>query len=120
MWELKHEDTFKEMAEQLRADRPEFAAYDPEHEASRYLEAFAAGKVFDLNADPVEFLKTNSGMGAILRKAIELEKDSVVFYTAIESSMPVDRGRERIREIIGQEMDHVLILSDELAKVEAQ
>jgi len=53
--------------------------------------------------------------GDILRSAIEMEKDSIVFYLTVKKMVPGDGGKGRIDDIIEQEMGHVALLSKQLA-----
>lgn len=114
--EDEHEKTFARM----RADLPgqDWAEpHDPTGEAELYLQSFAAGYVFDLNADPLERLAGAKSLKSILRAAIGLEKDSIVFYVGIREAVPQGLGRGKVSDIISEEMSHVRILSDHLEKV---
>ena len=86
-------------------------AFDPQGEAERYLAALADGKIFDLNADPVALLGEQDSIQGILELAIALEKDSVVFYVAIKETVPEGLGKDRVEQIIKEEMDHIILLS---------
>ena len=50
----------------------------------------------------------------ILRMAIGLEKDSIVFYLGMKAMVPERLGRGKIDEVITEEMGHVDSLSREL------
>lgn len=56
-----------------------------------------------------------SSSADILRMAIEQEKDSIVFYTDLREMISQTAGRERIKEIIKEEMGHVGFLNREIA-----
>ncbi len=47
--------------------------------------------------------------------AIEQEKDSIVFYTDLREMISQTAGRERIKEIIEEEMGHIGFLNREIA-----
>ncbi|MEE9120739.1 MAG: hypothetical protein V3U56_05580 [Syntrophobacteria bacterium] len=47
--------------------------------------------------------------------AIGQEKDSIVFYTGLKGMISQTAGRERIEEIIKEEMGHIGFLNREIA-----
>lgn len=55
-----------------------------------------------------------SSSADILRMAIEQEKDSIVFYTDLREMISQTAGRERIKEIIKEEMGHIGFLHREI------
>ena len=109
-----HEETFREMRSALAKTNAIAALLDPDSEAALYLQAFAGAHVFDPSADPVDFLEGGKSVADILKKAIGLEKDSVVFYLGIKQMVPAELGRDKIEEIIQQEMKHIALLSKKL------
>ena len=88
--------------------------YDPQGEAEAYLQAFAGGHVFDVKKDPSATLTGRESLTRILRMAIGLEKDSIVFYLGLKPLVPPDLGASKVDEIIAEEMKHIAILSMEL------
>lgn len=110
-----HEKVFAAMRTELPAKERFPASFDPDGEAALYLQALADGKVFDVKADPSETLKGNETLTEILKIAIGLENDSIVFYLAIKDLVGEALGRGRIDEIIKEELGHVAMLSNELA-----
>jgi rubrerythrin len=115
--ERNHERTFAGMRRQLADADEGLKAFDPEGEAERYLAAFADGQIFDLNADPVALLGRQESVRGILELAIDLEKDSVVFYVAIREAVPQGLGKDEIEKIIKEEMDHIVLLSGMLSSL---
>ncbi|HIJ65305.1 MAG TPA: ferritin family protein [Candidatus Hydrogenedentes bacterium] len=115
--EDSHERTFARMQEEMTAESKTPAAYDPDSEAARYLQAFVSGHVFDLSADPMRFFdqEVARDMVAVLRKAIELERDSVVFYLAMKGTVQPGHSEDSVGAIIEQEMSHIALLSEQLA-----
>jgi len=109
--ERNHEQIFAEM----RASQPdERASFDPDGEASRYLGAIVDGNVFDYRAQPAADLAGKS-LVDIYRKAIDLEKDSIIFYLGIRELVPRELGNAQMDDIIREEMGHIVLLSDDLA-----
>lgn len=112
-----HLDTFSLMRKELGEKEKQPGTFDPMDEALHYIKAFAAGHIFDLTKDPCEVLKTCGDMVAILRAAIDLEKDSVVFYTGMKDAVPERLGRDKVDEIIAEEVKHMAMISDQLDEV---
>jgi rubrerythrin len=108
--EEKHERIFADMAADLRPEERQESLYDPYDESSQYMRAAAGGKVFDLKADPTAWLATTRTMEEVLLKAIGIEKDSIVFYLGLKDCVPERLGRERVEEVIRQEMGHIVVL----------
>ena len=112
--ERSHERVFAEMVGMLTSqDGPE-PFFDPYGESEQYLRALAGSRVFDMSADPVEWLGVERDAADILRKAIGLEKDSIVFYLGIKELVPPMMGRDRLEEIIAEEMSHIVTLTDQI------
>jgi rubrerythrin len=112
--EEAHLRIFQNMEEQLSdEERPE-TFYDPYGETEQYLRALAGGQVFDLRQDPTEWLGDSRSRAEILAKAINVEKDSILFYLGMKDSVPEKLGREEIDRIIQQEMNHVTLLTARL------
>jgi rubrerythrin len=109
--ERTHEQVFSAMRRELSDADEGLKAFDPEGEAARYLAAFADGQIFDLNEDPVALLGPQESVQDILKIAIGLEKDSVVFYLAIRDAVPASLGKDKIEKIIKEEMEHIVLLS---------
>jgi rubrerythrin len=112
-----HLEVFTAMREELEADERTPTVFDPDGEAALYLDALANARIFDVTADPSATLGAKSSTGDILRTAIGIEKDSVVFYLGMQDLVPPKLGREQITKIIKEEMGHITILSRELAKL---
>ncbi len=112
-----HERTFASMRAELSAEERMPVTFDPEGEAAMYLHAMADGYVFDVRADPSELLTGEESMVDILRTAIGLEKDSIVFYLGIRDMVSEKLGKGKVNEIIKQEMSHITTLSNKLASL---
>ena len=113
--ELQHEKTFHDMRRSMTAEQLEPTGFDPEGQAVAYLRAAADGKVFDISADPAEKLTGKESIREIITTAIGFEKDSILFYVGIKDVVPASRDRDKIDEIIRQEMGHIATLNEELA-----
>ena len=110
-----HEKTFSGMRSGLTAKEKEAATFDPDDEVVYYLRAFADGHIFDTKADPSEKLTGSESVVEVLKTAIGLEKDSIVFYLGIKDIVPASVGQDRIDAIIKEERSHIGTLARELS-----
>lgn len=114
--EAGHAELFKELQEGLSEDERTAGALSPEgfELDSNPYRAFAAGHIFDLRSDPTEIFGTGADTRDVLKKAIELEKDTVIFYMGFRDLLASRIGAERVQQLINQEMEHVFLLSNYL------
>ena len=108
--EDEHEATFKAMRAQLSAEEKQSTVFDPEGDSAQYLKALADTRVFFEKEIDLTSIRE------ILKSAIEAEKDSIVFYLGMRDMVPEKMGREKMDDIIKEEMSHIRILSRELVK----
>jgi rubrerythrin len=113
--EDEHEKVFAAMRADLSPQEREPTVPDPWGEAVWYLRGMADGQLFDVKADPSELLTGKETMEEILRTAIGLEKDSIVFYLGLKDIVPERLGKQRIDDIIREEMGHAAALGKALA-----
>ena len=106
-----HEKIFKTMRAELGEKEKEQTAFDPAGEASLYLRALADSRVF------FEKKMDTSSMEGIFKAAIEAEKDSIVFYLGMKEAVPETLGKNKLENIIKEEMKHVRVLSNELTSL---
>lgn len=113
-WELKHEKRFHGMRAELTAAEREPTVYDPESEGAMYVQALADGHVFNVNEDPTKVLSGQETMPTLLKIALGLEKDSIVFYLGMKKMIGPQAGKDTIDGIIHEEMTHIGMLNREL------
>ncbi|MFC1551367.1 rubrerythrin [Candidatus Latescibacterota bacterium] len=113
--EDEHEKTFAEIRAAIITGPPIVEVYDPEDLAALYLQAIANGRVFDIKKDPSEILSERKSLEEILKIAISLEKDSIVFYMSFRDMVTEESGKEKIDYIINEEKQHIVGLSNQLA-----
>ncbi|MHC4479718.1 MAG: ferritin family protein [Planctomycetota bacterium] len=115
--EADHEDLFA----QLQASLSEGAAppldYDPNADAALYLQAAAESHVFNVRREGPDVLSGLGGPREVLKKAIEFEKDSVVFFLGLKEMVPEGLGRQDVDELIKEEMSHITMLSEALERL---
>lgn len=115
--EIQHENYFQKLKSELTAKERQQNVYDPDNEGILYLNAFASGHVFKVDRNPAQDLTGNEKPADILDIAIDLEKDSIVFYLGIREMIPENQGKGKVDAIIKEEMKHIRILSEQLRKV---
>ena len=114
-WEKEHERIFALMRQQLseqnrHAPGPDDLLPDPR--------VMAGMAVFGIRSDPAEELNGRQNETYIIRKAVEKEKDSIVFYHGLKEFVPDGADKDKINEIIKEEMKHIVILDQVLSKAE--
>ena len=112
--ERKHEQIFAALRDELTRREP--LAFDPDGEAARYLDAMTTGKVFDVS-DPGGRIGPDASLRDVLTVALEIEKNSVIYYTGLQELVPPSLGRDKVFAIIREEMRHIRLVSEELARV---
>jgi len=110
--EEEHEQTFTEMRAGLTEQERKELTFDPEGQLPLYLRAIADKNVFDTKSAPAERLTGKETMEDVLRTAIGLEKDSIVFYVGLKGIVPERLGAARLDDIVKEEMSHIATLSD--------
>ena len=109
--EDEHERTFKNLRSELSMDEKIQTTFDPEGQTELYLRALADTRIF------YEKEVDTSSIKEILKSAITAEKDSIVFYLGIENVVPAHFGKEKLDNIIKEEMEHIRLLSNELLEL---
>ena len=119
--EKEHEKVFTSLRSELTAREQAPVTFDPDGETAQYLKALAGVSVVDEKAQSAfalaEKLSDKEGLAKALRAAIDLEKDSVVFYLGLKEMVPKHMGQERVDEIIREEMRHIRLLGARLSSI---
>lgn len=110
-----HVKAFSSMRESLSGQ--EWAqGFEGENDAVLFLRAMATGKVFDDKSDLLTAIEKMDAKD-ILRTAVSLEKESIMFYTGMKHAVPAEFGREKIDNIIKEEMRHATMLASRLNSI---
>jgi len=109
-FEREHEETFANMRKQISHKEWDLITFDPENEMSLYLRTIADSHIFDPKKDPAEHLKEETAED-ILKFAIKSEKDSIIFYLGLKNFVPARAGKDKVDEIIKEEMEHIAELN---------
>lgn len=113
-FEKEHEETFADMRKQISNKEWDLITFDPEDEMTLYLRTIADSHIFDLKKDPGEQLKDKETAEDILKYAIEAEKNSIIFYLGLKNFVPAKAGKDKVDEIIKEEMEHIAELNTRL------
>ena len=119
-WEEKHESNFASMHKNISDKEREEMAFDPYDETAQYLQALADESIFDTSDSPLENIGTEPTFENILRFAVSKEKDTINFYTGLRQLVSAGSGKNKVDEIIQEEMRHVSLLTQELNKVKTE
>jgi len=107
-----HLALFEEMRNDLTTQEREATVFDPNGEASLYLKSMADSHVFDLKGnDPAGILKGDESLNEIIDRAIQAEKDSIIFFVAMKELVPEKLGKDRMDSLIREEMSHITWLN---------
>ncbi|MFZ2054844.1 MAG: ferritin family protein [Candidatus Aminicenantales bacterium] len=106
--EVDHQRVFNGMRATLSAADRKAMTFDPNNESGLYLASLADTKVF------FEKEIDTSDLEGIFKAALSAEKDSIAFYLGMKDLLPAGSGREKVEEIIREEMHHIRILGERL------
>lgn len=111
-WEERHEKAFADMRASLA-----IAPGGDEDRAigEQYVRTWVDSHVFDRNSR--QLLARCKGSQEIIELALELEKDSIVFYVGLKDYLGETVARAQLEAILREEMRHVAMLGKELAVV---
>ena len=109
-WELKHEKIFAGMKKQYSELNPDAKALKSEQTLPE-AKVMAGLAVFGIRPNPADELSGKEGLSDVLRRAVEKEKDSIVFYSGLKDFAFDDSTKDKIDEIIREELRHIKILS---------
>ena len=113
-WEIKHEEIFANMRKQLSEQSRELRTFKPEDNLLLDAQAMAGLAVFAINPETSSEFTGRETKKDVLEKAIQKEKDSIVYYTGLRNFIPARAGQDKIDDIIREEMHHIRILDQSL------
>ncbi|HUT30494.1 MAG TPA: ferritin family protein [Sedimentisphaerales bacterium] len=105
-----HLQTFEQMRKELSGREKEPISFDPDNQGTMYLQAMADARGMEGRISPAKKLTGNESTKEVLDIAINSEKDSVVFYLNLKDLVPVRAGRQKVEEIIMEELSHITSL----------
>lgn len=114
--EDEHEKLFQTMKREFAPVDGNATLPDPDGQALTYLREMGDAQVFGNREDLSSRLSDATTLVEIYRMAIDFEKDSVLYFSAIRKLVPNDLGKNRIDMLITEEVSHVALLSRGLKK----
>lgn len=108
-----HEKVFSDLRNELSESEKKSISSNPNDQGMLYLRAMVEGRIFqnDVSREALASMTLED----ILKLAISLEKDSIIFYQCIkERAIATPETGERIEVIIQQEIGHILELTKQL------
>lgn len=115
--EHDHLEIFQEMRKELSGREKGSTVFDPDNEATMYLQSMADMRSYEGRISPTQELTGKESTGQIINIAINSEKESVVFYSGIRQSVSEKAGKDKIEKIIAEELKHLRVLLDERRKI---
>lgn len=106
--EVGHEKLFTQMKASLSNAEKAELVFDPEDETALYLKALAETRVF------YEKEIDTTSAEEVLKAGIAAEKESIVFYLGIKEMVPAQAGKDKIENIIKEEMKHIQVITGKL------
>jgi len=110
-----HLHTFEEMRKDLGPKEKAQMVFDPNNESALYLQTMANGRGYEGKVSLTEKLTGKETPEEILKIAVDAEKNSVVFYVGLKDLVPAKAGKDKVENIIREEMGHIANLNKELA-----
>ncbi len=112
-----HLAVFSEMRKELAEAEKAENVYDPENEAVLYLQAMADARGFEGKASKTVKFTGGESMSEVIEAALNAEKESVVFYYGLKSLVSDGAGKDKVENIILEELGHIRTLLSYLQKL---
>lgn len=114
--EEKHKKTFEDMRQEVSDTEKQQTVFDPANELSMYLKAMADSHGGEGNPDIADSFTGKESIEEIITTAIDLEKESILFYLGLKDMVPPKYGHDKLDHIIKEEKLHVAQLNGFLKK----
>jgi rubrerythrin len=75
--------------------------------------------VFRAGTDIAMLMKQFESDHGVLQHAMQMERDSILFYVGLRGAVPPEFGKLSVDELIKEEMGHVARLKEALADLDA-
>jgi len=108
-----HEKLFHQMRQELCAQE-EADWYDPDGQARRYIRAVADAHIFTLQPNSAQLLASVQSPQSALRLALNFEKDTIAYFSALRQAVK-DENQRQIDRLIQEECRHISIINEALA-----
>ena len=112
--EAEHLKIFADMRKQLSEAQKTASTFDPDNEAVLYLKTMADARGCEGRISPTQKFTGTESMKEVIEIALNAEKESVVFYFGLKSMVSEKAGRDKIEQIIMEELSHIRTLLEYL------
>jgi len=114
-----HIETFRRLYGELsaRASDPDAELWLLDTEVSSYFRAAVDSTVFPTKGSADAAIAGLHGAADILRFALRLEKDSILFYHELLAGAPWPEAKALIEKVIAEERRHVVFIQEKLASL---
>lgn len=109
--ERQHEKYFATLKEDYKL-LPQSELPDLDDQYVQYVDSQVKGKVF--NDSAAAKIKEGCSVEEAIEMALAFERSTVVYFATIKESVPRKLGKDRIDEIIKEEVRHIAILNGHL------
>ncbi|MGM0442774.1 MAG: ferritin-like domain-containing protein [Fibrobacterota bacterium] len=118
-WEMNHVSIFQSIGDEIQNETPLTTEMDENDLAVQYLKATADSHIFVKNKNMEKLAHNCKSEMEALEMALTFEKDSVLLYTAMTSTMKDRSGSEKkaIEKMTREEMKHVSIIQEQIQKM---
>lgn len=116
-WEQGHVKIFSDLRAKMLDASEKALTWDPYGEVELYLQSVANRNVFNVDQDYAKFAEAHNSIREVLEFALAREKESVVFYTALDMALPEDLSGGKVNAIIKEELSHVRLITEKLAQL---
>ena len=106
--EGEHERKFRDLLRRAGAYEPAGESYAGEHES--YMAYLTEGRIFPMEQDAVEMAKRQGSDEKTVETAMEMERNTLLFYHEMIRYVPVG-DRPLLEDIISEERQHVTDLA---------
>ncbi|MHC4132483.1 MAG: ferritin-like domain-containing protein [Planctomycetota bacterium] len=113
-WEKQHEQLFAEMKKLISDDLCDKRRFDPRQYMPGNPQALANLAAFAINKDKSEILSKIKNKTEVLKQAIKIEKEAIVFFQGLKKFARDLFTKDQIGMIIKEEKRHVSILEQSL------
>ena len=107
--EDEHLKTFQNMREKLSAEEG-MSIFDPLARSTTFLQAMADARSWEGRKNPMQDLTGNETAKEIIEIALEAEKEMVVFYVGLKDMVYFKAGKDKVEEIVIEELGHISAL----------
>ena len=106
-----HKLTFETLKKTLSDAEKIETVFDPNNESSQYLAAMVDSHGGEGSPDAADALTGEESIKEIINIAINLEKESILFYIGLKDFVPPKYGQDKIDKIINEERRHIIQLN---------